>query len=168
MTNISELFAQAQATGIDNNDRSEYYRPEEGKYVVKVVETRPGKTRDGSQDRIGIWLEIADEAHPDNGERWWDNIVFGGKAQANAINFGKLLGLGVEEDQIAKLGTVEAIAGFINDATAGATVKHNTRGENTYVNTYFSRKVEDHKFQGEQETAPSAPAPSTAGGGEGW
>lgn len=167
MTDINELLAKAQATGINTRAEGEYYEPGEGSYVVEVKDTRTGLTQKTKQPRISVWVEIVDEGHPDNGERWWDSIVLGGSDNANAINFGKLTGLGATEEQIAALGNIEAIATFLKGQTAKATVKHNTDKNDptkVYVNTYFSRDVASGLYKGEGASeAPAAPAEGKPG-----
>lgn len=174
MTDINELLAKAQATGINTRAEGEYYEPAEGDFVVEVKDVRTGVTQKSQQPRISVWVEIVDESHPDSGERWWDSIILGGSDAANAINFGKLKGLGAEEDQIAALGTVEAIAQFLKGNTAKATVKHNADKSDpskVYVNTYFSRDVESGRFAGKPAVAAAAeessPAPAEVAA-SGW
>ena len=92
----------------------------------------------------GLHLEVIDGG-PNNGRKWWDNINLGGSDKANALNFGKLLGLGCDEEMIKKLdGDMSAIATWLVDREAKATVQHRSWTGSDGIerhgqNTYFSR-----------------------------
>ncbi len=116
------------------------WRPTAGSYTVKVVKVNHGVTKTKGDPRIGVWLEVLEGA--DAGSRWWENItLFADNPAAAAVNFGKLLAMGVEESTIEALNDVAAIAPLLEDweGTARVELKANpNKPDDPYVNTYFS------------------------------
>lgn len=141
------------ASSYDNS-----WRPPENSYRARVVQTNHGKTKKGNDPRIGVWLEIVEG--PESGKRWWDNItLFADNPQASAINFGKLLAMGVDERTIEALNDVAAIAPLLDSWEGMVKVVHKANPNNPddpYINTYFLA----------DEAAPAAPADTPADSGE--
>jgi len=174
MTNIKDLLSKAQATGISEGGGGGRFTPPEGDYVVKVIKTNHDVTLKGDP-KIGLHLEVTDDGE-NTGAKWWDNIILGGSDKANALNFGKLKGLGCDEEIVEKLGDIASIATFLVDREAKASVKHRSyqdREGNTRqgVNTYFSRDVDSvdpAARAGGSSTPTPAPAAADEAAGRGW
>ena len=183
MTNIKDLLAKAKETGISEGGGGGRFRPANGDYVVKVIKANHDINERNGQPRIGVHLEIIDNG-PDHGRKWWDNIMLGGSDKANALNFGKLKGLGADEEMVEKLGDIASIAAFLVDRTAKATAQRRSYVGNDgtprdAVNTYFSRDVDSvdpsarvsaaDADKAEREAAEAAGTEDTGEGvGRGW
>lgn len=172
MTNIKDLLAKAKDTGIREGGGGGNFRPANGDYVVKVIKANHDINERTGQPRIGVHLEIVDGGE-DHGCKWWDNIMLGGSDKANALNFGKLKGLGCDEEMVEKLGDVASIAAFIVDRTAKAYVQRRSYdgndGQKRYTqNTYFSRDVDsvDPSARISAQAADAAEAAAKAGASE--
>jgi len=141
------LAAAKEHVGEDGLSRQNFdnsWSPASGSYRVGVVKVNAGTTKTNKDPRIGVWLEILEG--DDQGKRWWENItLFADNPAAAAVNIGKLIAMGVEEDTIYALNDAEAIAPLLEGWVGMAKVerKPNPRNpEDPYVNTYFSPEGE--------------------------
>ncbi len=157
---IKSILAAAKDTAKDGDLSSSNFdnswRPAPNNYRVQVVRTNHGKTTKGDP-RIGLWLEITEG--PDSGKRWWDNItLFENNPGAAAINFGKLLAMGVDERTIAALNDVAAIAPLLDGWSGPVRVEHKANSgkpDDPYINTYFVEEGQGAQTETLDEVLPT-------------